>query len=44
MKITLDTPAFIDNDEYYHVEIVCDAAAGSVFKVFGAIANYTFRA
>lgn len=43
MKVTLDTPAYIDNDESYHLEVVCDAAAGSVFKVFGAIINYTLR-
>jgi len=43
MVITLTTPVFIDNDEAYHVEIVCDAAAASVFKVFGAIVNYVLR-
>ncbi len=41
--ITLTTPVFIDNDETYHVEAVVDAAATSVFKVFGAIVNYTLR-
>jgi hypothetical protein len=44
MIITLNTPAYIDNDEGYHVEIAFDAAANSVVKVFGAIANYTLRA
>jgi hypothetical protein len=43
LVLSLDTPAYIDNDEYYHVEIVCDAAAGSVWKTFGAIINYTLR-
>jgi hypothetical protein len=44
MVLTLTTPVFIDNDEYYHVEVVCDAAAGSVFKYFGSIANFTLKA
>lgn len=42
--LTVTTPIFIDNDEHYHVEVVCDAAATSVFKVFGAIVNYTLKA
>ena len=44
MVVTLDTPAYIDNDEGYHLECVVDAAANSVFKVYGAIVNYTLRA
>lgn len=44
VKVTLTTPAWIDNDEAYHVEMTVDAAAGTVFKFFGAIANYTLRA
>ena len=44
LVITLNTPVFIDNDESYHAELVMDCAAGSVVKVFGAIANYTMRA
>jgi hypothetical protein len=43
VKVTVTTPAWIDNDEAYHVEMVVDAAAGTVFKFFGAIANYTLR-
>ena len=43
MVVTLDTPAWIDNDETYHLELVIDAAAGSVVKIFGAIINYTLR-
>jgi hypothetical protein len=43
MVVTLDTPVFIDNDEAYHLEVVVDAAATTVFKIFGAIINYTFR-
>jgi len=41
--ITLDTPVFIDNDAHYHVEAVVDCALTTVFKVFGAIVNYTLR-
>lgn len=43
MVITLTTPAFIDNDEGYHLECVIDAAATTVFKLYGAIANYELR-
>ena len=43
LVLSLDTPVFIDNDEYYHVEVVCDAAATSVWKTYGAIINYTLR-
>jgi hypothetical protein len=41
--VTITTPLWCDNDQAYHVEMVCDAAATSVFKWFGAIANYTLR-
>ena len=40
---SLTTAAWIDNDQAYHMEYVVDAAAATVFKVFGGIANYTFR-
>ena len=43
MVATLDTAAWIDNDEYYHLEFLVDAAATTVFKVFGALINYTLR-
>ena len=43
MVVTLDTPAWIDNDAAYHAEFVVDAAATTVFKIFGGIANYTLR-
>ena len=44
LVVTLTTPVFIDNDEAYHLEIVCDAAATSVWKTFGALVNFTLRA
>ena len=40
---TVTTPEWIDNDAQFHFEAVVDAAAGTVFKVFGAIVNYTLR-
>ena len=43
LKWTLTTAAWIDNDAGYHFEAVVDAAAGTVFKVFGGIINYTLR-
>ena len=43
MVATLDTPAWIDNDEAYHFDFYVDCAAGTVFKIFGAIINYTLR-
>jgi len=43
MILTVTTPEWADNDVAYHAEFVVDAAAGTVFKIFGGIANYTFR-
>ena len=43
IKLTLDTAAWIDNDQAYHAEFVVDAAATTVFKIFGGIINYTLR-
>lgn len=43
LKWSLTTPAWIDNDAAYHFEAVVDAAATTVFKIFGGIVNYTFR-
>lgn len=43
LKWTLTTAAWIDNDAAYHFEAVVDAAAGTVFKIFGGIINYTLR-
>jgi hypothetical protein len=41
--ITVTTPEWADNDVAYHLEMVVDAAANTVFKVFGAIANFELR-
>jgi len=43
MTVELDTPAWIDDDEYYVLQLVVDAAATTVFTLWGARANYTLR-
>ena len=43
MVITLDTAAWIDTDEEYHVDLLLDAAATSVVQFYGALINYTLR-
>jgi len=43
IKLTVTTPLWIDNDQAYHAEFVVDAAATTVFKIFGGIANFTLR-
>jgi hypothetical protein len=43
--ITITTPPWIDNDEYYLLELSLVAGAGGgTEKFLGAVANYTFRA
>lgn len=44
MTVTLTTPAWIDKDEVYWLQLVVDAAAGTVFTLWGAKANFTLRA
>ena len=44
MTLTLSTPEWVDEDENFYVELTVDAAATSVVKLFGARANYVFRA
>jgi hypothetical protein len=43
LVITLDTPAWIDNDETYHLEVYINPAVGTNIYIFGAIINYTLR-
>jgi hypothetical protein len=43
MTLTITTPAWLDDDDVYFVEIQADPAIGSVFKFHGARANFTFR-
>lgn len=40
---TLTTPAYIDNDEAYHLELVIDGSAAGVFRFYGAVANFILR-
>ena len=44
LVLTLDTPAWIDNDEYYLVNLSMVAPASTTIDVLGAVANFTFRA
>jgi len=44
MTVTITTPEWVDNDVYYVLTLTVDAAAGTVFDLFGAIANFTLRA
>ena len=43
MTVTLSTPAFIEDDEAYWLHLNVDAAAGTVFSLVGAQANFTLR-
>jgi hypothetical protein len=43
MTLTVTTPFWMDEDDVVYVELVCDAAATSVFKYLGARANFTIR-
>lgn len=43
LTVTLTTPAWIDNDEYYLLQLTCICAAGTVLEFLGAVANYTLR-
>jgi hypothetical protein len=42
--ITITTPAWVDNDEYYLLELsIVAGAGGNTTKFLGAVANYTLR-
>jgi len=43
MTVTLDTPIWVDEDEYVLVELTLDRAATSVVQLLGAFARYTLR-
>jgi hypothetical protein len=40
MTVTLATPEWIDNDEVFVLTLTVDCAAGTVFTLFGARANF----
>ncbi len=43
LVVTLTTPAWIDNDEYYLLSLSCVCAATTQLDMLGAVANYTLR-
>jgi hypothetical protein len=43
LTASLNTPVWIDEDETYILSCVVDAAATTVFKLYGARASYTLR-
>jgi hypothetical protein len=43
MTLTLTTPAWLDDDDLYYVEVTVDPAANSVFDWYAARANFTLR-
>jgi len=43
ITVTLTTPAWIDNDEYYFCKIIAVCAAGTLLDLLAAVANYTER-
>lgn len=44
LAITITTPEYIADDDYWFVELACVCAAGTVLEFLGAQVNYTFRA
>jgi hypothetical protein len=43
MTVELDSPAWVDKDEVYWLALVVDAAATTVFTLWGAKANFELR-
>jgi hypothetical protein len=43
MTVTLDTPVYLDDGDMYVLACVVDAAAATVFTLYGARANYELR-
>ena len=43
MTLTLDTPIWLDNDEYVLVELTIDKAATTTLDMLAAVANFTLR-
>jgi hypothetical protein len=43
MTVSLDTPAYMGKDDAYVLQLVVDAAAGTVFTLYGARANFDLR-
>ena len=43
LTVTITTPEYIDDDDYWFVELACVCAAGTVLEFLGAQVNYTAR-
>jgi hypothetical protein len=43
MTVSLDVPVYMGKDEAYALQMVVDAAAGTVFTLYGVRANYDLR-
>ena len=43
LTVTLTTPAWVDNDEYYLLELQMIAGATTTLDLLGAVVNYTVR-
>lgn len=43
LTITITTPEYIDDDDYWYVELACVCAATTVLEFLGAQVNYTAR-
>lgn len=43
MTITITTPTWTDDDQYYVLTLIVDNAATTVFTLYGVRANYTLR-
>lgn len=43
LTVTITTPEYIDDDEYWFVELACVCAATTVLEFLGAQINYTAR-
>ncbi len=44
LVVSLDSPAWVGSDQYYWLFCSLTAAATTAFALFGAVANYDFRA
>lgn len=44
LTVTITTPEYIDDDDYWVCELACVCAAGTVLEFLGAQVNFTFRA
>jgi hypothetical protein len=44
VTVTLSTPVWVDNDNAYWLYMLVDGSATGVFDLYGAIANFTFKA